>query len=227
MSSLIAENHLRIRAEIDAVCQRIGRDPSEVTLVAVSKTVGAAEVALAIEAGIHDFGENRTVLFNEKRAAFPSEHWHFIGSIQTNKIKEFVGRAALVHSVASERVVQGIAKRATQLGLVQDLLIEVNVSGEESKDGITPDLLPALLRSAEQMEGIRVRGLMTMAPQGDLDAARGTFRGLKRLLDQLQVDFGASQRLQLCELSMGMSEDFTLAIEEGATIVRIGRSIWN
>jgi pyridoxal phosphate enzyme (YggS family) len=227
MSSLIAENYQRIAAQIDAACQRVGRDPSEVTLVAVSKTVGVSEVALAIEAGIHDFGENRTNLFNEKWDAFPSENWHFIGSIQTNKIKEFVGRAALVHSVASQRVLQGISKRAVQLGLVQKLLIEVNVSGEESKDGVVPDMLASVLTTAVELEGIEVCGLMTMAPQGDLAAARDTFRGLRALRDRYKVEFKATERIQLDELSMGMSEDFVLAIEEGATIVRIGRSIWN
>jgi pyridoxal phosphate enzyme (YggS family) len=227
MTSLIAENHRRIRAQIDDACRRVGRDPSEVTLVAVSKTVGAAEVASAIEAGIHDFGENRTGLFNEKREAFPAERWHFIGTIQTNKIKEFVGRATLVHSVASERALSGISRRAVQLGLVQRLLIEVNVSGEASKDGVTPDGLPDLLDKAVGLEGIEVCGLMTMAPQGDPDTAREAFRDLRGLRDALGADFEGSARVCLRELSMGMSEDFAPAVEEGATIVRIGRSIWN
>jgi pyridoxal phosphate enzyme (YggS family) len=225
--SLIAENYVRIRAEIDAACKRVGREPSEVTLVAVSKTVGAAEVAAAIEAGMHDFGENRTSLFNEKRDAFPGERWHFIGSIQTNKIKEFVGKAELVHSVASVRALEGISRRAVQLGLVQKLLIEVNVSGEESKDGVTAEELPGVLRAASQLEGIEVCGLMTMAPQGDLEQARSTFAGLRHLRDHLKADFEVTGRIQLRELSMGMSEDFATAIEEGATMVRIGRSIWN
>lgn len=227
MSFPVAENHLRIRAEIDAACRRVGRSPSEVRLVAVSKTVGTAEVLAAIEAGIHDFGENRTAVFNEKRDAFPNERWHFIGSIQTNKIREFVGRAELVHSVASERVLVGISKRAVQLGLVQKLLIEVNVSGETSKDGVIPGELSGILRTAARMEGIEVCGLMTMAPQGDLERARTTFKALRGLRDRYRTDFEVTGRIQLRELSMGMSEDYAVAIEEGATIVRIGRSIWN
>jgi pyridoxal phosphate enzyme (YggS family) len=225
--SSIAENHLRIRAEIEAACRRVGRDPSEVTLIAVSKTVGVAEVAAAIEAGIHDFGENRTDPLKGKRDAFPGERWHFIGTIQTNKIKEFVGRVSIVHSVASKRVLAGISKRAVQLGIVQKVLIEVNVSGEESKDGVTPAELPDLLDTATLLEGVEVCGLMTMAPQGDFEAARATFAGLRGLRDRYRADFEVTGRIQLRELSMGMSEDFATAIEEGATMVRIGRSVWN
>jgi pyridoxal phosphate enzyme (YggS family) len=192
----------------------------------VSKTVGREEVACAIEAGIHEFGENRTGPFNEKRDAFPHERWHFIGSIQTNKIKEFVGRAALVHSVASERVLRAVAKRAQTMGVIQELLLEVNVSGEVSKDGVMPALLPDLLHIASGLEGIKVCGLMTMAPQGDEDAARLAFRGLRELRERYKATFEITERIHLYELSMGMSEDYALAVEEGATIVRIGRSIW-
>ena len=192
----------------------------------MSKTVGLSQVAVAIELGIHDFGENRTALFNEKCAAYPAEKWHFIGSIQTNKIKEFVGKAALVHSVASERALRAIASRALGKGCIQKVLIEVNVSGEASKGGVTPAELPGLLHSANDLEGIEVRGLMTMAPQGEPEVARATFAGLRELRDQLAPRFCTSGRVQLSELSMGMSEDYVIAIEEGATIVRIGRGIW-
>jgi len=222
----IEENHRRILAQIAAACQRVGRDPAEVTLVAVSKTVGKEEVAAAIAAGIHDFGENRTSLFTEKQETFPQERWHFIGSIQTNKVKDFVGKAALVHSVASERALKEIAKRAQSLGITQKILLEINVSGEESKDGATPEELDGLLDLATELEGIEVRGLMTMAPQADADTVRAVFRGLRELRDSFIASYEAAGRIQLLDLSMGMSEDFTLAVEEGATIVRIGRSIW-
>jgi pyridoxal phosphate enzyme (YggS family) len=225
-SDEVSRNYHRIYDEIARACARVGRDPAEVTVVAVSKTVGVPEVACAIEAGLHDFGENRTSLFNEKRAAFPAERWHFIGSIQTNKIREFVGRAALVHSVASERVLRKVASRACTLGVVQRLLLEVNVSGELSKDGLMPSELPELLRIASELEGIEVCGLMTMAPQGDEQAARRAFAGLRELRDRYAAVFDITGRVRLCELSMGMSEDYPLAVEEGATIVRIGRSIW-
>ncbi|MDR1083172.1 MAG: YggS family pyridoxal phosphate-dependent enzyme [Coriobacteriales bacterium] len=226
MSSVIADNYHAICERIADACARVGRDPAEVTIVAVSKTVGVEEVAQAIRSGMHDFGENRTAMFNAKREAFPDERWHFIGSIQTNKIKDFVGRAALVHSVASERALRGIAKRAQMLGLSQKVLLEVNVSGEQSKDGIAPNALPTLLECASELEGIEVKGLMTMAPQGNADSARATFRALRKLRERFAASGGATGRIQLRELSMGMSEDYPLAVEEGATIVRIGRSIW-
>jgi pyridoxal phosphate enzyme (YggS family) len=222
----LAKNYQGILEGIAQACERAGRDRGEVTVVAVSKTVGVTEVAAAIEAGIHDFGENRTVLFNEKRDAFPHERWHFIGSVQTNKVKDFVGRAALVHSVASERALFAIAQRAQGLGVVQRLLLEVNVTGEESKDGVAPDALWGLLERASGLCGIEVRGLMTMAPQGDLRAARAAFRGLRELRDRCATRGGLGENVELDELSMGMSEDYPQAVEEGATIVRIGRSIW-
>ncbi|MCL1847139.1 MAG: YggS family pyridoxal phosphate-dependent enzyme [Coriobacteriia bacterium] len=224
--SKVAENHSLILSQIAAACQRVGRNPAEVTLVAVSKTVGAAEVALAIQAGIHDFGENRTALFEEKQQLFPEERWHFIGSIQTNKIKDFVGKAALVHSVASDRALVAIAKRAQALGVTQRLLLEVNVSGEQSKDGTGPQELDRLLDLAQGLEGIEVRGLMTMAPQADERTVRACFQALRELRDRFTVAYRGAERIFLHELSMGMSDDFPLAVEEGATIVRIGRTVW-
>jgi pyridoxal phosphate enzyme (YggS family) len=230
MASRIADNYRGICEDVARVCARVGRDPAEIRVVAVSKTVGPEEISQAVAAGIHDFGENRTKLFSARYEAFPEERWHFIGSIQTNKIKDFVGRAALVHSVASERALRQIARRAEALGITQKLLLEVNVSGEQSKDGITPSALPALLEAAADLEGIEVEGLMTMAPQGDPAVVRTTFAGLRQLRDTLRDRFeqpaGITGRIRLRELSMGMSQDYPLAIEEGATILRIGRSMW-
>jgi pyridoxal phosphate enzyme (YggS family) len=194
----------------------------------VSKTVDMPEIACAQAAGQKDFGENRSLLLRQRQEAVPEARWHFIGSIQTNKVKDFVGRAALVHSVASERALVAIAQRAQALELQQDVLIEVNVSGEGSKDGIAPDLLHTLLGCAlrEEGAGIVVRGLMTMAPQGDARRAREVFRRLRLLRDEYAERYRMAGRVELRELSMGMSEDYLLAIEEGATIVRIGRTIW-
>ncbi|HBT94631.1 MAG TPA: YggS family pyridoxal phosphate-dependent enzyme [Coriobacteriia bacterium] len=220
------KNVSAISAEISAACDRAGRDVSDVTLVAVSKTVGLEEVKAAISAGIHDFGENRTVLFKEKQAAFPGESWHFIGSIQTNKIKDFVGRAALVHSVASERALIAIAKRAEAAGLVQSVLLEVNMSGEASKDGFAAGDLDAALEAACALGGVRVEGLMTMAARENPTAARKSFAGLRELRDRYRNMYKSAKNIRLIELSMGMSDDYGIAIEEGATIVRIGRSIW-
>jgi len=225
-SDSLQQNLGEITSAIADACARVGRDPHEVTLVAVSKTVGLDAVASAIVAGIHDFGENRTAAFNEKHAAFPQERWHFIGSIQTNKVKEFVGKAHLVHSVASERALNSIATRAQGLGITQDVLVEVNVSGEASKDGVALGGLEPLLERATDLEGIRVCGLMTMAPQDDTAAARAAFRGLFALQERLWPHFMGSEHVHLSELSMGMSQDHVIAVEEGATIIRIGRSIW-
>ena len=223
----IEENYQQILTQIALACERVERDPAEVKVVAVSKTVGQSEIAEAIRAGIHDFGENRTDQFVEKHDMFPNERWHFVGSIQTNKVKDFVGKAALVHSVASERALEAISRRALMLGVTQSLLIEVNISGEKSKDGIAPIELDGLLDRAASLGGIEVRGLMTMAPQAEEHVVRATFRGLRELRDSLIATHEASGHVRLCELSMGMSEDFWLAVEEGATIVRIGRSIWS
>ncbi|MDR0347519.1 MAG: YggS family pyridoxal phosphate-dependent enzyme [Coriobacteriales bacterium] len=226
MNQTIADRYRVIRERIADACERAGRDSAEVTLVAVSKTVGLEEVASAIEAGIHDFGENRAAPFKEKRDAFPNERWHFIGRIQTNKVRDMVGRAALIHSVASERALVAIAKRAQSLDTVQALLLEVNVSGEQSKDGVEPHELPRLLECAAGLAHIRVEGLMTIAPQGDERSIRAAFCGLRELRERHAASCGMTKSIQLRELSMGMSEDYPLAVAEGATIVRIGRSIW-
>lgn len=199
---------------------------NEPLLVAVSKTVGIEEVAFAIEEGIHDFGENRTDELVRKHAAYPEENWHFIGRIQTNKLKDVVGRACLIHSVASIHALDEIEKRASRLGIVQPILLEVNVSGEESKDGFAPAALPEAIAHCGHLESVEVRGLMTMAPLGDASVARATFHGLRCLRDELRARC-TSENVKLDELSMGMSQDFPQAIAEGATIIRLGRSVFS
>lgn len=209
-------------AEVARVCEAAGRKPSEVTLVAVSKTVGPDQVAEAIAGGATDFGENRPDQLVPKADEFTQATWHFIGNIQSRRIRDIVGRAALVHSLFEERHARKINDVARERGIVQDVLVEVNVSGEESKSGLAPDQVRAMLQTCADLPNVRVRGLMTMAPQGDLDVARRTFAGLRALRDELQPSFP-----DLTELSMGMSEDWPVAIEEGATIVRIGRAIFS
>ncbi|MBQ3328927.1 MAG: YggS family pyridoxal phosphate-dependent enzyme [Eggerthellaceae bacterium] len=209
-------------AKVARVCEAAGRKPSEVTLVAVSKTVGPDQVAEAIAGGATDFGENRPDQLVPKADEFTQATWHFIGNIQSRRIRDIVGRAALVHSLFEERHARKINDVARERGIVQDVLVEVNVSGEESKSGLAPDQVRAMLQTCADLPNVRVRGLMTMAPQGDLDVARRTFAGLRALRDELQPSFP-----DLTELSMGMSEDWPVAIEEGATIVRIGRAIFS
>ncbi len=230
MSVDIAANIERTRQEIAKAMHECKRDadPNDNAplLIAVSKTVGIEEVSQAIECGIHDFGENRAQELVCKHAAYPDENWHFIGRIQTNKIKDIVGVACLIHSVASTRVLEKINDRASSLDIVQDILLEVNVSGEESKDGFKPKELEAVLADCENLSSIKVRGLMTMAPAGDKLRAREVFANLRAISNELKVKCKKLPNVDLCELSMGMTQDFQEAIYEGCTIVRLGHSIF-
>ena len=177
----IEQRYANVAAEVAAVCREAGRDPAEVTVVAVSKTVGPDAVARALAAGARDFGENRPDGLAEKAAAFPQATWHFIGNIQSRRIPDIVRSAALVHSLFEERHARKIDEAAAVAGKVQDVLLEVNVSGEESKGGLAPGDVRALLDVCARLPHVRVRGLMTMAPQGDPAAARAVFEGLANL----------------------------------------------
>ena len=210
-----------IAAQVAETCVRAGRAPEEVTVVAVSKTVGPDEVARAIASGARDFGENRPDQLMLKADQFTDATWHFIGNIQSRRIRDMVGRAALVHSLFEERHARKIDEVACERGIVQDVLLEVNVSGEQSKSGLAPADVRALAECCAALPNVRVRGLMTMAPLGDMAAARMTFAGLRDLRDDLCADFP-----DCTGLSMGMTDDWSIAIEEGATIVRIGRAIF-
>lgn len=229
ITTRIKKNYDDIQLAIDAAAASAKRDPSEVLLVAVSKTVGIPEVEEAVEAGISDFGENRSQPFREKHQAFPTARWHFIGHIQTNKLKDVVGKASLIHSVATEHALEVINRLALERETRQAVLIEVNVSGESSKDGIAANEAPRLLEKAGSLPGVEVKGLMTMAPvqlsEYD-DTARRTFAALRELRDNLVPDYVNAGNISLNELSMGMSDDFEDAIKEGATLVRIGRRLW-
>lgn len=221
------ERYERTVAEAAACCEACGRDPKSVVVVAVSKTVGADEVAEAIEAGAHDFGENRPDSLEGKCARFPQQTWHFIGNIQSRRILDIVRSAALVHSLFEERHARKIDEAAAAAGKVQDVLLEVNVSGEESKGGLAPGDVRALLDICARLPHVRVRGLMTMAPQGDPAAARAVFEGLANLHAQLRAGLDPAQAALFDGLSMGMSEDWREAVRAGATIVRIGRAVFD
>lgn len=213
--------------ELAAVCAQAGRDPSAVRLVAVSKTVGVDEVVRAMEGGARDFGENRPDQLVEKSTALPQCTWHFIGNIQSRRLPDIVGRATLIHSLHNEGHARKIDALAAARGIVQDVLIEVNVSGEESKSGIDPANAPAFLAACSALPHVRVRGLMTMAPQGDLVVARRVFEGLKTLHEELRAQMSGENAACFNELSMGMSEDWREAVYAGATIVRIGRAVFS
>ena len=223
----ITQQYADVAAEVERVCLENGRNPEEVRLVAVSKTVDADRVQDAIDGGAVDFGENRPEQIMEKQARYPRARWHFIGNIQSRRIKDIVPCAHLIHSVFKEDHMRKISAAAESIGKVQDILIEVNVSGELSKGGIEPDQLRDMLRASADLPGVRVCGLMTMAPQGDLELASKCFadlRELKESTDPLCRELGIAP---LSELSMGMSEDWRCAIAQSATIVRIGRAIFS
>ncbi|TLM77906.1 MAG: YggS family pyridoxal phosphate-dependent enzyme [Actinobacteria bacterium] len=222
--SAIAERYRAVMRRIADAADMGGRDPREVTLVAVTKTVGVAEIRDAIAAGIIDMGENRAQEFVGKHGLFPDVNWHFIGSLQTNKVRDVVGRACLIHSVDSGHLLDAIDRRAAEKDVVQPVLLQVNVSGEASKHGLAPDDAEEVLRAAADMEHVAVRGLMTMAPFGRPEDVRWVFRECAALFARL-----CALRLngiELTELSMGMTNDFEVAVEEGATIVRVGRAIF-
>ena len=221
----IARNIEEARENIASALEETG-STRDVLLMAVSKTVGLEEVGAAIEAGVHDFGENRTAELKRKQEAYPDENWHFIGRIQTNKLKDVVGRACMIHSVASIHAIDTIDRLAGNLGIVQPILLEVNISGEESKDGFSEGELEPALDHCAGLGNLEVRGLMTMAPLGELDTARRVFGRLHEIEDELKVTYCDIGNVALNELSMGMTQDYVDAVREGSTIVRLGRSIF-
>ena len=224
----VAAQYEQMQALLAEQCRSCGRDPKEVRLIAVSKTVGTEAVAEAIAAGAQDFGENRPDPLMEKSDAFPDANWHFIGNIQSRRIRDITGRAHLIHSLYQEHHADRIDAQAAQLGLVQDVLLEVNVSGEESKSGVEREELRALLEHCLKLSHLRVCGLMTMAPQGDLAIAQSCFEQLRLLRDEMLELYGAgSDPAFMRELSMGMSEDWREGVIEGATMIRVGRAIFN
>ncbi len=223
----IESQYRSVAAEVAAVCEQCGRAPSEVRVLAVSKTVGPEGVAAAMAAGARDFGENRPDQLVAKAAQFPEARWHFIGNIQSRRIPDIVGSAALIHSLYQERHGRKIDEAAARLGKVQDVLVEVNVSGEASKSGVTPAEAVALVAALAALPHVRVRGLMTMAPQGDLAVAEATFRGLAALAADVRASLPDEAAAAFTELSMGMSDDWREAVACGTTIVRVGRAIFS
>jgi PLP dependent protein len=218
----LSARYAAVCARMAAAARRAGRAPGDVRLVAVSKRVPADTVRAAAALGIRTFGESYVQECRTKRATLSDlvdVDWHFIGRVQRNKASAMID-FALVHSVADARVAEGIARAAAGRGTATSVLVQVNLSGEATKEGITPERLPSLLARLRVLERVRVVGLMTMPPPVEAEQARPFFRMLRELRDR-QV--GAER---LVELSMGMSADFEVAIEEGATLVRIGTAIF-
>lgn len=220
----IAVRYESVRRQVADAADACGRRESDVTIVAVTKTVGVAEITAALAAGIRDLGENRVQEFQGKFGLFPEAHWHFVGTLQTNKVKDVVGKACLIHSVDSLRLLSHIERRAAERGVVQPVLLQVNIAHEASKHGFEPADLKDVLEEASHMDSLEVRGLMTMAPFARAEDVRWVFRALRELRDTLRAS--APDGVELEELSMGMSGDFRVAVEEGATFVRIGRALF-
>lgn len=214
----IADNLRRIRERMDAAAGRAGRSPESVRLLAVTKSVGVEEVRALVDLGISDFGESRIEAARPKMDAVGrAVRWHMIGSVQRRKARDVGAVFDWVHSVDRLELAEALNKGAEARETPLDILIEVNVSGEESKHGFRPEELPAVLPALAPLTRLRVRGLMTMAPfVDDPETVRPVFAGLRRL----------AEAHGLAELSMGMSNDYEVAIEEGATIVRIGTALF-
>lgn len=211
-----------IRGRIDAACKRSGRSPEDITIIAVTKytTLEVAEEALA--AGLAHIGENRWQDVKPKWEAIGSRAvWHFIGSLQTNKVKDVIGKFDYIHSLDRLSLAEELEKKAAAKDLTVKVFIQVNVSGEESKHGMAPEELESFVRQISDMPHLHVAGLMTMAPlDKEGEAARPVFRGLRELRDGINA-----KRLlpyEIKDLSMGMSGDFEAAVEEGATYIRLG-----
>lgn len=213
-----------ILQQIEETAQAAGRKASEVQLIAASKTVKPDFLREAWDAGVTVFGENRAQELKAKAPLLPAScEWHFIGGLQTNKVKDVVPLAKLIHSVDRQELAEEIEKRAAQNGKQQQLLMEINVSGELSKHGAHLLEAEALLLKLNSFPRLEVVGLMTVAPfDEDLEKVRPYFATLRELRDRLERDTGC----KLPELSMGMSHDFTAAIREGATMVRIGSALF-
>ncbi|CAM3835280.1 YggS family pyridoxal phosphate-dependent enzyme [Alicyclobacillus pomorum] len=215
-----------IRRTIAEACQRANRSPEEVRVIGVTKTVQPDAIAALRTAGLHDFGENRWQHAKEMLTAPGAEGatWHFIGHLQQNKVKYVVRHFSWIHSVDSLELAKAISDQAVKVGKAIHVLIQVNVSGEEQKYGLRPEQVPQVATEVSALPGLNLRGLMTMAPHTEDQAwIRSVFRGLKDLQrDLLAAGFAPEE---VAELSMGMSEDFPIAVEEGASMVRIGRRL--
>ncbi|MDD7332978.1 MAG: YggS family pyridoxal phosphate-dependent enzyme [Lachnospiraceae bacterium] len=226
MDTYLKENFQSVEARIQAACDRAGRSRKEVTLIAVSKTKPVEMLQTIYDAGSRDFGENKVQEMCDKIEQLPTDiRWHMIGHLQTNKVKYIVGRVSLIHSVDSLHLAQEIEKQAAKLDVIVPILIEVNIAEEESKFGIHKEETISLVREVAALPHIRIQGLMTIAPYVENpEDNRAYFRGIK----QLSVDIARENidNVSMDCLSMGMTGDYEVAIEEGATMVRVGTGIF-
>lgn len=207
--------------EIEKAKVRAGREDN-VTLIAVTKTHPIETIKEAYDAPLRIFGENRVQEMTEKMDCFPDAEWHLIGHLQKNKVKYVVGKAKLIHSADSAELIYEIERVAAKKGIIQDVLLEVNISGEITKYGLTTGEIKDIITKIGELTHVRIRGIMTMAPKtSDPENVRWVFRKAKELFDEFK-----KERADFDILSMGMSGDYTVAVEEGATMVRVGSLIF-
>jgi PLP dependent protein len=226
-SKMVAENAEIIKNRIREVCLRCGRKPEDVLLLGVSKTFGIDKIREAVSAGLFDIGENYTQELDSKRVLLNDERvrWHFIGHLQSNKVKYLADYIHLIHSVDNDRVAEEIQKRAAKVGRFIDVLVEVHTTDEATKFGVLPDQTIDLIKRISAFDRVKVRGLMTMGPfSDDPDDSRPSFQLLAELAKKITRE--GVEHVTMQHLSMGMSHDFEVAIEEGATIVRIGTMLF-
>ena len=223
---MLTENVKQVEERICRACERAGRDRQDVTLIAVSKTKPVSDIEEVMSAGIIDFGENKVQELKDKYEILPKDlRWHMIGHLQRNKVKYLPGRAVMIHSVDSLSLAEEISKEYMKHGLTADILLEVNVAGEESKFGVAPDDVLPLVKEIAKLDHIHVEGLMTIAPfVENAEENRPVFRKLR----QISVDIKEQNidNISMNALSMGMTVDYDVAVEEGATMVRVGTAIF-
>lgn len=223
---MIKENLEEVEARITRTCERSGRERSEVTLISVSKTKPVEMLQEAYDAGSRDFGENKPQEIREKYPQLPTDiRWHMIGHLQRNKIKYIIDKVCMIHSVDSIRLAEAIDEEAKKHGIVMPVLIEVNVAEEESKFGVHLDEVESLIRQISELSNIQVQGLMTIAPfTENAEDNRIYFRKLRNLY--VDIKDKNIDNVNMCNLSMGMTGDYEVAVEEGATMVRVGTGIF-
>ncbi|MDQ7797728.1 MAG: YggS family pyridoxal phosphate-dependent enzyme [Candidatus Edwardsbacteria bacterium] len=222
----VGDNLKRLGKSIDDACRSAGRRPEDITLVAVTKTFPAEVIELAIAAGVDIIGENRVQEALDKYSQIGTRvEWHLIGHLQSNKAKKAVEIFSLIHSVDSVALAREVGRRARQMGKNQEVLLEVNTSGEPQKFGFDPKEVINAIRDLKDIKGIKVLGLMTVGPLTDDTArVRGSFRMLKNIFDEIRLQ--AIPNIEMKHLSMGMSGDYPMAIEEGSTMIRVGSAIF-
>lgn len=223
---MIKENIIAVRNEIETICKSCGRDISDVTLIAVSKTMPASDIEIAYTEATRDFGENKVQELCDKYPLLPNDiKWHLIGHLQTNKVKYIIDKVHLIHSVDSLHLANQIEKEASKHNININVLIQVNVSNEETKFGLKSEETIEMIKSISSLEHVHIKGLMTIAPFTDeAEDNRIYFKKLKEL--SVEIDNLCIPNVEMKELSMGMTGDYKIAIEEGATLVRVGTAIF-